>query len=145
MSTQNFKNHIRFYTPHHFVFYPVILVLIIISIRNLLVNPANTWEWAVLAGLSVLLAWFSFMTRQHYGLTLQNRIIRSEMRFRYYVLTQQRFEPIEKQISFGQLAALRFASDAELPGLIKRTLEEQLPPREIKMAIKNWVADDMRI
>ena len=41
--------------------------------------------------------------------------------------------------------ALRFASDEELPGLVKRALEEQLSPGDIKRAIKNWVADDMRV
>jgi hypothetical protein len=40
-----------------------------------------------------------------------------------------------------QIAALRFASDAELPALLERAAREQLPPVAIKRAIKNWVPD----
>jgi len=87
----------------------------------------------------------SFMTRQHYALTCQNRIVRLELRLRYYQLTNQRLEIIENQLSFKQLAALRFASDEELVGLIKRTLEENLSPADIKKSINNWVADTMRV
>jgi len=85
------------------------------------------------------------MLRQHYALGNQNRIIKMEMRFRYYVLTQQRFEPFEQRLTFGQIAALRFASDEELPGLLKRTLDENLSPDTIKQSIVNWQPDYMRV
>ena len=85
------------------------------------------------------------MLRQHYALGNQNRIVRLEMRLRYYLLTQKRFEPLEEQLSFNQIAALRFASDEELPDLIRRTINESLSPKEIKKAIKNWTPDYMRV
>lgn len=50
-----------------------------------------------------------FMMRQHYELTNQNRMVRMEMRLRYYQLTQRKLEDIEPGISFSQLAALRYA------------------------------------
>ena len=84
------------------------------------------------------------MLRQHYALGNQNRIVRLELRFRYFVLTQKRLEPIEAQLSFGQLAALRFAPDEELPALVDRAVKEQLSGKEIKLAIKNWLPDEMR-
>jgi len=28
MQTQNYKNHASYYTPHHFVFYPLVLILL---------------------------------------------------------------------------------------------------------------------
>ena len=40
-----------------------------------------------------------------------------------------------------QIVALRFASDAELPGLLERAEREQLTADQIKRAIKNWVPD----
>jgi len=101
--------------------------------------------WALLALIFVLVTWSSFMMRQHYALTIQNRVVRMEMRFRYYVLTQQRLELLEQQLSFGQIAALRFAADDELPALVKRTIAENLSPDVIKKSIQNWVADDMRV
>ena len=85
------------------------------------------------------------MMRQHYALTCQNRIVRLEMRLRYYQLTQKRLEAIEDQLSFGQLAALRFASDEELVPLLEKTLREKLSPDAIKKAIHHWQPDQMRV
>jgi hypothetical protein len=44
-------------------------------------------------------------------------------------------------LSLKQLAALRFASDAELPALCERAARERLAPTDIKRAIQNWVPD----
>jgi hypothetical protein len=44
-----------------------------------------------------------------------------------------------------QLIALRFAGDAELPGLVERTLKGEFEkPRDIKAAITDWQADWLR-
>ena len=85
------------------------------------------------------------MLRQHYALNNQNRIVRLEMRFRYYTLTHERLEPLEINLSFGQLAALRFASDEELPTLVQRALKENLSPKDIKKSIRVWLPDHMRV
>lgn len=145
MKTQNYKNHIQFYPLHHFVFYPVLLILIVASIRGIFRYPEHSFELKAFTVVLVLITWLSLMLRQHYALINQNRTVRLEMRLRYYQLTQQRLEPIEQQLSFGQLAALRFAPDEELPGLINRTLAEKLSPDDIKKSIKNWLPDYMRV
>jgi hypothetical protein len=145
MAEQNYKNHAKYYPAHHFVFYPVVLVGIGISVWYYFKYPALHSVWLLLAVIFVLVAWLSFMVRQHYSLTMQDRIIRMEMRFRYYVLTQQRLELLEQQLSFGQIAALRFASDEELPELVKRAIAEKLSPKDIKKSIQHWVADGMRV
>ncbi len=67
------------------------------------------------------------------------------MRLRYYQLTQKRLEDIEPRLSFSQLAALRFASDEELPGLIEKTLHDGLSADMIKKSVTNWMPDDMRV
>ncbi len=145
MSKQNYSNHVRYYTPHHFVFYPVLLLAIIASGRAAATQPDRQLEWIAITGIFILLGWLSFMVRQHYGLINQNRTVRLEMRFRYFVLTGQRLDLLEDKLSFGQIAALRFASDAELPALVQRALKENLTSTDIKKAIKNWLADDMRV
>ena len=66
------------------------------------------------------------------------------MRLRYFELTGKRLEEIESQLGLGRVCALRFASDAELPALVQRALAENLSADEIKKAVKNWQADDMR-
>ncbi len=85
------------------------------------------------------------MLRQHYALGNQNRIIRLEMRLRYYILTQKRFEEIEKQLSKGQVLALRFAPDEELPSLVEKAIRENLTPDQIKKSIRNWLPDHHRV
>lgn len=145
MQQQNYKNHIRFYTPHHFVFYPVLLVCLCISLWLAFDRPGQCIEWLFISLLLLLTGWLSFMMRQHYALNNQNRIIRLEMRFRYYVLTGKRLDLLEDQLSFGQIAALRFASDEELPGLLDRALQEQLAPAAIKKLIGRWNPDHMRV
>lgn len=145
MKQQNYNNHIRFYPPHHFIFYPVLLALIVGSIWCIFQYPFQQIEFAFITATLVLIFWLSFMLRQHYALGNQNRIVRLEMRFRYYVLTQKRLEPLEQQLSFDQIAALRFASDEELPDLVKRTINESLSPKDLKEAIRHWTPDYMRV
>ncbi|MBO9595946.1 MAG: hypothetical protein J7599_23790 [Niabella sp.] len=145
MSTQQFSNHVRYYTPHHFIFYPVILVLEAGAVYQVFSDPALRMVWIFIALLILLIGWLSFMLRQHYALTLQNRIVVLEMRYRYLVLTGKNFEPTEQQLSFSQIAALRFASDDELLPLIEKVLKEGLSSGEIKRQISNWKADINRV
>lgn len=142
---QNYKNHIRYYIPHHFVFYPVILILVALSVWKSITGEGNSCIWIFLTIILLMIGWLSYMLRQHYALTNQNHIVVLEMRFRYYVLTNQRLELLEDRLSFGQIAALRFASDEELPALVKRTLAESLSPDQIKRAIVNWLPDYRRV
>ncbi|RCR70638.1 DUF6526 family protein [Larkinella punicea] len=145
MKTQNYENHVRYYPPHHFVFYPVVLILLGISLYYTFKADEPTLIWPFISLLIVLITWLAFMLRQHYALNNQNRIVRLEMRFRYYVLTNRRLETIENQLSFGQLLALRFASDDELPDLTQRAIAENLSPDEIKKSVVHWMPDHLRV
>jgi uncharacterized protein DUF6526 len=145
MKAQNYSNHVRSYAPHHFVFYPVVLLMMVFAIRKIMtVDGDNAIWWFVLA-LTFMLTFLAFMTRQHYALTLQNRLVRLELRQRYFELTGKSFEPLEEKLGFGRIAALRFASDRELLPLLERALSENLPAREIKKSIKDWKADHLRV
>jgi hypothetical protein len=73
---------------------------------------------------------------------LQDRIIRLEMALRLAALGRTADLP---HLSVAQLVALRFASDAELPGLIERALSERLTPDAIKRAVGHWQADLLRV
>ena len=145
MQEQSYKNHIRYYPPHHFIFYPLLILLFAVCIFFAWQYEGQRLIWASFAVTMLLLAWLSFMMRQHYALNNQNRIVRLEMRFRYFALTGQRLEPVEHRLSFSQIAALRFASDDELPILVGRTLAENLSPKAIKKTIVQWEPDHMRV
>lgn len=144
MNPQNYKNHKRYYTPHHFIFYPVALLLFIISIYEALKNNESSLQWWMFAAIIGLITSLAYMLRQHYALGNQNRIVRLEVRFRYYRLTHKNFEEIEKQLTLSQILALRFASDQEFVELAEKAVNEKLSPNEIKKQIKNWVPDYLR-
>ncbi|MFL9482764.1 DUF6526 family protein [Chitinophagaceae bacterium LWZ2-11] len=145
MKPQNYKNHASYYPAHHFVFYPLLLVAIIASIRCAVMQEEQRCLWIMFTILLAFIGWLSFMLRQHYALGSQDRIIRLEMRLRYFELTGEKLELIEPLLTFGQLAALRFASDEELVALIEITLKDKLSAKDIKKSIKNWTPDYMRV
>lgn len=141
---QNFKNHIRYYAPHHFIFYPVMLLVMGFCVGRSLDNENRLiWIFLFLAFFSVTL--LSFMLRQHYALTLQDRIVLQELRYRYFATTGQRLEPYEDKLSKGQLFALRFAPDEEMQALLEKAIAENLDPKAIKQSIKHWKADNQRV
>src|SRR5690606_21450890 len=121
--------------PHHFIFYPLALIIFCVSFYNIFTKPGHEQEWIIITILVFMVTWLSYMLRQHYALTNQDRIVRAELRLRYYQLTQENFEQVEQQLSFGQIAALRFAPDDELVLLIKRAINENLSPKDIKKSI----------
>lgn len=145
MEDQNYKNHVRYYPPHHFVFYPVVLILTGLCVYFSMQHPEQQLIWLMMSGIILLVAWVSFMLRQHYALMNQDRTVRLEMRFRYYVLTKKRLEEVEHKLSLAQILALRFASDTELPDLVQQAIDKKLSPDQIKQAIKNWQPDYMRV
>ncbi len=144
MEKQSFKNHVRFYPPHHFVYYPIITTFLGFSVYFTFTSE-DQLIWIFISAIFVVFFCLAFMMRQHYALTLQNRIVRLELRYRYFSLSGKRLEDIEHQLKDDQLFALRFAPDDELMGLIERTLVENLSGTEIKKAIIDWKADYERV
>jgi|SRR5688572_22069443 hypothetical protein len=93
----------------------------------------------ILGALIVLLA-----ISRTYITRLQDRIIKLEMRVRAATLLDRDQQRLLFGLDNKRIAALRFASDAELPALLERTVKEQLKPSDIKRAVKSWVPDDDR-
>jgi len=142
---QNYNNHIRYYPPHHFVFYPVMLALMGWCAFNAWHNEHDKALWITIGAGFGCLTWLAWMLRQHYALVLQNRTVVLELRYRYLAITGNRFEPIEQQLTDGQLYALRFAPDEEFAALAQRAVTENLSGDAIKKSIKNWKADHRRV
>lgn len=144
MKIQTYYNHIRFYTPHHFVYYPILILFLIASIY-FAITTNDTLIWSFIGVGFVFLFCLAFMLRQHYAVILQNRIVRLEIRYRYFTLTGKRFEEIEYKLTDDQIFALRFAPDDEFLPLLEDAIKNNLSGDSIKKAIVHWKADYNRV
>lgn len=149
MNEQNLNNHRKYYPLHHFIFYPLSLILLVFSIYrlwvNINVNKEFVWIWGIISGVIILLIVISYMLRQHYALGLQNRMIINEFKLRYFMLTGNQLESLSYQFSDPQVFAFRFSQDDDLLELMNKTMENDWSPSEIKQNIKTWNADNRRI
>jgi hypothetical protein len=79
------------------------------------------------------------------ALTVQDRVIRLEMRLRLRELLSPDLRSRINDLTHRQLVAMRFASDEELPELAREVLEGKLATsNEIKQRVKSWQADWLR-
>jgi len=144
---QNYNNHTKYFPFHHFVVAPLSLGLLSWSIWNLAEAYARDLDTGLYLFL-LLAAFLLFLIpilARIYALKNQNRIIRLEMRFRYFQLTGTSFLDLETKLTLGQLIALRFAGDGELVGLIEDAVAQKLTPKAIKQRIQNWQGDHCRV
>ena len=91
--------------------------------------------------MAVLLL-FAFAFLRSFALKAQDRAIRAEENFRYYLLTNK---PLPSALSMRQIVGLRFASDDEFVALAEKAAKENLTEEAIKKAIKNWKGDYYRV
>jgi Family of unknown function (DUF6526) len=140
---QNFQNHTRYHTPFHFVFAPLALINLMWSIYNLYRSPGAGELQGIVIALAILMAGFLARTS---ALKAQDRVIRLEENLRYQKILSPELAKKAEALTPGQLVALRFASDAELAGLVQQTLDGKFEKgKDIKQAIKNWRGDDLRV
>ena len=143
MAEQTFANHTKFFPLFHFFVLPVLLV-------NL--GRSVYWLWktdltfaSVFGVLTALALIGGFLSARIFALTVQDSVIRLEERLRYARLLPADLQPRIEEFTVAQLVSLRFASDAELPALARKVLDEKLQERKaIKQLVKNWKPDYLR-
>jgi hypothetical protein len=139
---QNLKNHNRLVPAFHFFVLPLFLVNLISSLIHLRYGITFASIMSVLMALAFIV--FALMARI-FALTVQDRVIRLEMRLRLAQLLPPELHPRIVDFTVPQLIALRFASDAELPLLARQVLDEKIAKRQdIKRRVKNWRPDHLR-
>ena len=142
---QNYKNHARFEPMFHFFVAPVLLINLIVAIVVLIRRlPHHIWldTWLLIMAIALFL--LAGIARS-YPARVQDRVIRLEENLRYQRLLWPELAAATQSLTLAQIIALRFASDAELPTLVQRTLSENLPPKTIKQSITHWRADNLRV
>jgi hypothetical protein len=141
---QTYSNHTRFFPLHHFFIAPLSIVFLIGCITVAFNSNWTMLERALVIIMGVLIFILPMLARI-YGLKNQDRLIRLEMRQRYFELSGKSFFPLENELSKGQIIALRFAGDDELIDLIEKAKKEKLTPKVIKQSVKNWRGDYWRV
>lgn len=135
---QTYKNHVHYVPLYHFLTFLAMVILIAGAVYNLITCKTEQ----ILQSLLFLLLIFTLISvsfhNRSFALKAQDRAVRAEENFRYFILTGN---PLPHRLTIYQIIALRFASDEEFVSLVERTLRENLTPKEIKQAVKNWKAD----
>jgi hypothetical protein len=141
-TAQNFENHAKFVPTFHFVVMPILTINFGWSIYRLAHAFSGNSVVALLVAVALIL--MSFHSRI-FALSVQDRVIRLEMQLRMQQALPADLRPRIPQFTVGQLVSLRFASDAELPELARKVLDEKLTDRKaIKKMVKNWQPDLLR-
>jgi hypothetical protein len=138
---QNFENHTR-QVP---IFVTGMLVLMV-NLGGRLYNLRNGISFgSIMAVLVALVLIPLFVTARQSTVMVQDRVIRLEMRLRLAGVLPADLQARIPEFTVDQLVSLRFASDAELPALARKVLDEKMNDRKaIKRLVKNWQADYLR-
>jgi hypothetical protein len=138
---QTYDNHRRNRPAYLLVYFILFLDILWTAYRSFQSPSVDT----ILAALTAIaLGMLSFYARQ-FALTVQDRVIRLEMRLRLREVLPAAMRDRIGEFSVAQLVALRFASDGELADLAERVLRDNIQDRSaIKQMVKDWQADFLR-
>lgn len=147
MAEQSYANHAKYVPGFHFLTLGILTINLIWSLVRLFwVLPGTNivdrlLNVAVAAALG-LMAWYL----RTFPLRAQDRVIRLEETLRLERLLPADLKPRIGDLRAGQLIALRFASDEELPDLARAVFAgEVTSPDEIKKRVRTWRADHFRM
>jgi Family of unknown function (DUF6526) len=139
---QNYSNHRRFLPIFHFFVLPVLLFNVVY--RIVVAVRAFSFNTVVDAVVAIALLALALAARMMAN-TVQDRVIRLEMRLRLGSVLPPGLRARIPEFTLAQLVALRFASDAELPELAGKVLQEKIDNRNtIKKMVQDWQADYLR-
>ena len=139
---QSFENHGKVVPAYHYVTFLLLLVNLLWRLYGVVVGFSIDAAVSLLAaGALVMVAFFARV----FALGAQDRVIRLEERLRLAELAPD-LKPRLGELTITQVCALRFASDAEAPGLARKVLDEKLDDRKaIKQMIQAWKPDHVRV
>ncbi|HKD18599.1 MAG TPA: DUF6526 family protein [Thermoanaerobaculia bacterium] len=139
---QSYANHFRLVPPYHIV----LSLILLVNFFYCLVRAIVAFSWptllAALMGLAFLLM---FLYMRTFPLKVQDRLIRLEMRLRLERILPADLKARIPELTVSQLIALRFASDAEMPSLVREVLDQKITrQKDIKQKVRDWQADHLR-
>ena len=140
---QTFANHARFVPPYHYVAMPILLANFSWRVVGLFDGiTIDAGLNALVAAALIIVALFARV----FALGAQDRVIRLEMRMRMRDLLPEDLRGRINDFTPTQMVGLRFASDAELPELARKVLDENITKATpIKKMITGWQGDYFRV
>ena len=143
MAEQSYVNHVKWVPLFHFFVIPVLVLNLVQSIYKSF-HLGFSFDRLVGVLTAVALVLLTFQARL-FALKVQDRVIRLEERLRMERLLPTELQPRIGEFTPGQLVALRFAGDAELPVLARKVLTDKIiEGKVIKQLVQNWRADCLR-
>ncbi|MCC7051965.1 MAG: hypothetical protein IT355_01780 [Gemmatimonadaceae bacterium] len=142
-SMQSFTNHARVVPGYHYVTGLLTLTYLLWSVWHAVSTRSLDAHFQMLGGMALL---GNFWYTRAFPLKAQDRVIRLEERLRLTRLVPDDLRPRIDELSARQLIALRFASDAEAPELVRWVLTDGITDtKQIKQRIRSWRADTHRL
>ena len=142
-TTQTYESHVRYHVPFHFVLTPLLFINLVWSLVSLYREPGTEGVKDLL--VAFLLVFIGVLARLN-ALKAQDRVIRLEEQLRFQRVLPADLAKRAEALQPGQIIALRFASDEELPHLVQQTLEGKFATsKDIKLAIQHWRSDYLRV
>jgi hypothetical protein len=142
-TVQTFENHTRYVPLYHFVLFGILMINLVWSVVRIIRHPSVDAVVALLIAFSLLILFF--YARQ-FALTMQDRLIRLEMRLRLVKVLPADLAQRIGELTVSQLIGLRFASNEELPELVRKVLAEGISDRTaIKRMVRIWQGDYLRV
>jgi hypothetical protein len=140
---QSYRHHARRVPWIHATSAVILGIAILLALADAVWHPSFRSIVLVIVALALLgSSWYGRTN----ALVVQDRVIRLEERLRLERLLPADLRPRIEELSVGQLVALRFASDGELPDLVRQVFDEKLTHRdEIKRRIRDWRPDHLRV
>ena len=146
---QSLANHARWDPPFHFFILPIFALGLILSLIHFFAHITHGDMRDHIHSFLLILLALALLTLmlkvRFYSIKVQDRVIRLEERLRLTQLLQEPLRSRIPELTEGQLCGLRFASDAEVPKLVERALNEKLSRADIKKAIQHWRPDYWRV
>lgn len=142
-TVQTFENHTRYVPLYHFVLFGILMINLVWSVVRIIRHPSVDAAVALLIAFGLLILFF--YARQ-FALTMQDRLIRLEMRLRLVKVLPADLAQRIGELTVSQLIGLRFASNEELPELVRKVLAEGISDRTaIKRMVRTWQGDYLRV
>lgn len=140
---QGYASHRRWHPLTHFFIFPVLFVNFLLQLYNIYIVPSLHGVWHIVVGAALF--GLALIARGN-ALRVQDRLIRLEEQLRLARLLPEDLRARVSELSTGQLVAIRFCADEELPELTRAILAGEIKGRNnIKKRIRKWRPDFHRV